>query len=87
MQDPVNDDEAVEDWFQAHKELYKEQDDRRRPKKLSRRKKRRPRRPLPPIKVGDKMRRCRGCKQEAPIELFRKKRCLACQVANFLETL
>ena len=83
MSDPVDDhDEVIEEWFREHMELYHGRP-KQEPPRQTRRKKRRLR-PKPPIKVGKKTKKCRGCGLEAALEMFRKKRCLACQVARFL---
>jgi len=76
----------VEPWLKEHWQVYQ---DGKTPQEesASARKRRARQRKKPPINVSNQMRMCRGCKRNAPKELFRKKRCLSCQIEAYLDTL
>ena len=84
----ANHDDQDESWLTDHRKTFyqqhkEQQSQKRRRNKRRRRKKNKPQ----PIFVSKHMRTCKSCGFEAPKETFRRKRCLACQVAAYLNTL
>jgi hypothetical protein len=77
-------------WLQKHKQHFRETSDDYEPSEgpewKTQARKRRPAKKRP-IQVGSKKQKCPHCGQPAAMELFRDTKCLACQVADYLEPL
>ena len=83
-------DEDDEQWLKAHNKAF----DKKEPtldgptqswrERAERNKRTHSQRKAPPIRVGNIKKTCKGCGEEAAVELFRDGKCLACQAAEFL---